>query len=207
MYGHVVIFAKAPALGTVKTRLAAGIGDVAACALYRNWSRALIRQIGGDARWRTFLAVSPDAQAFQTGSWPNVWPSDMVRLPQGPGDLGARMSRCFRCLPPGPAVIVGSDIPDLECRHVAQAFDRLRVHDAVFGPADDGGYWLIGVSNRCRKCVSLENVRWSTEHALEDTIAALGPDKKIGMLTDQLADIDTKEDLDAWRRNSTAKLG
>ena len=107
--------------------------------------------------------------------------------------------------PPGPALIVGSDIPDLETGHIASAFRMLMSHDAVFGPADDGGYWLIGLSARARHSVALDGVRWSTEHALADTIKCLGPACKTGLLTERLADIDTVDDLEAWQRGRDSR--
>ena len=201
MHKQVVIFAKAPKLGAVKTRLAAGIGAVEACRLYRLWSAAVIRRIARDPRWQTALAVSPDLEAHSAG-WGAIWPIDIARRPQGTGDLGARMARAFRNGAPGPCLIVGSDIPDLQPQHLYQAFDALGAHDAVFGPADDGGYWLIGLSPRLRSHVTLEGVRWSTEHALADTIKALGAGKKIALLPDCLADIDTAADLMAWREQT-----
>ncbi len=200
MYKQVIIYAKAPKLGTVKTRLAAGVGLVEACRLYRLWSADVIRRIARDRRWQTRIAVSPDVEAASAG-WGATWPIEISRQPQGTGDLGSRMARTFRNGAPGPCLIVGSDIPDLQPQHLDQAFDALGGHDAVFGPADDGGYWLIGVSPRLRPHVRLDGVRWSTEHALADTINALGARKKIALLPDRLADIDTEADLRAWREN------
>ncbi len=199
MYKQVIIFAKAPKLGTVKTRLAAGVGSVAAVAYYRQWSASVIRRISSDSRWRTHIAVSPDTEVSTNTGWGGVWPRQVRRIPQGGGDLGQRMSRCFREAQPGPVIIVGSDIPDLTGSHIETAFRMLMSHDAVFGPADDGGYWLIGLSARARKHVLLKNVRWSTEHALDDTLASLGPACSVGMLTERLADIDTVDDLRAWQ--------
>ena len=122
---HVVVFAKAPRMGQVKRRLARGIGPVAALAFYRRSLDQLLRRLGGDSRWRTWIAVTPD-QAALAG---RPWPAGIPRLPQGGGDLGVRMGRCFRHLPPGPAVIVGSDIPDLRAQHIAGAFRALGTHD------------------------------------------------------------------------------
>ncbi len=197
---HVIIFAKAPVLGTVKTRLAAGIGSVMATCLYRTWSARVIRRLAADTRWHTALALSPDSYANGSQSWPACWPHHIDHMAQGSGDLGRRMSGRFKGLPPGDAVIVGSDIPDLEPRHIAAAFKALGRCDAVFGPASDGGYWLIGLTNRLRQRASFEGVRWSTEHAQADTIRKLGADKNVCILTEQLADIDTVDDLNAWKR-------
>ncbi len=96
-------------------------------------------------------------------------------LRKGAGDLGQRMARIFAALAPGPAIIVGSDIPDLRAEDVAHAFRALRRADAVLGPAHDGGYWLIGLA-RTKLARALEKpIRWSSPHALADTRLALGP--------------------------------
>src|ERR671932_477084 len=77
-------------------------------------------------------------------------------------DLGARMERPLRELPPGPVAIVGSDIPGIEPKHVAAAFRRLAARDDfVFGPAPDGGFWLVGARRR-RPPRGFPGVRWST---------------------------------------------
>ena len=79
-----IVFARAPRLGTVKRRLAAGIGAMAALRFYRGQLRRLLRQVGQDRRWRTELAVTPDRVR---------WPSGLPMHPQGRGDLGQRMHR------------------------------------------------------------------------------------------------------------------
>ena len=83
-------------------------------------------------------------------------------------------------------------------QHIAKAFSALHGKDAVFGPADDGGYWLIGLAN-CRASIpagALKNVRWSTEHALADSIASFEP-LRIGQ-AQTLSDVDTVADLKAF---------
>ena len=70
-------------------------------------------------------------------------------------------------------VIIGSDIPNIERADIANAFHQLGRHDAVFGPAPDGGYWLVGQSRRRTVLQMFDNVRWSSEHALADTMANL----------------------------------
>ena len=134
------VMAKEPRLGKVKSRLARDIGWVGATAFHRRTLDHLIGRLRFERRWNTVLAVTPDAAL-----WNNCWPSGVALWAQGPGDLGARMGRLMRDLPPGPAVIVGSDIPGIKQAHIARAFRLLGSHDAVFGPADDGGYWLIGL--------------------------------------------------------------
>ncbi|MSO89230.1 MAG: glycosyltransferase [Rhodospirillaceae bacterium] len=196
---HLVIFAKAPVLGQVKRRLAGGIGAVAALRFYRSTLTGLIRRVGRDRRWNCWLAVTPDRLARPGQSWSHGLPV----LPQGTGDLGARMARVPRRLPPGPAVIIGSDIPAIESAHVARAFVLLNRHDAVFGPAADGGYWLVGLHNRRLPFRLFSKVRWSTADALADTLAGLPSRWRIACC-DNLHDIDDADGLAAWRNRSPA---
>ena len=171
---QLVIFLRAPLRGAVKRRLARDIGDGAAVDFYRRNAAATIRRLGVDPRWRLILAVTPDR--FAPGR--AFWDPRHERMPQGPGGLGERMGRVFRQRPPGPVVIIGSDIPGITRDHIAAAFQRLAAHEAVFGPAADGGYWLVGLARRCLAAGPLSlrlfrDVRWSTEHALADTRANL----------------------------------
>ncbi len=162
---HLVIMAKAPRLGAVKTRLARDIGAVAALRFYRLTLKDTIRRLGRDPRWRTWVAITPDTVLRGP-----AWSQRLSIIPQGRGDLGRRMQRIFDRLPPGPAIIVGCDIPNLHAHHVADAFRRLGSAGFVFGPATDGGYWLVGAKRFRRTPGLFRNVRWSTEHALADTL-------------------------------------
>jgi rSAM/selenodomain-associated transferase 1 len=191
---HVVVFAKAPRLGTVKRRLAAGIGAVAALRFHRTNTDALLWRLSSDPRWRCRLAITPDR--FAVG--PRFWRCGAPRLPQGGGDLGTRMERALRALPPGPVLIVGADIPGIGREQIARAFRVLAEKDFVFGPAPDGGYWLIGARRR-RQPRILRGVRWSTEAALADTLASLPKGMSVGYV-ETLEDIDTAEEYRRWRR-------
>ncbi len=193
---HLVIFVKAPRLGRVKRRLAADIGAVAALMFYRRTAGKVVRRLSRDTRWRTWLAVTPDS-AIQGGSWP----AGGTRIPQGVGDLGQRMFRPMRRLPPGPVVIVGTDIPELDSRHIAAAFAALGRHDAVFGPAPDGGYWLVGLARRARRRDVFRQVRWSTRHALADTLANLPSTWSVKFLT-PLEDVDDGVSFLRWRQRA-----
>ncbi len=189
---HLVIFLRAPQVGAVKRRLAwgaGGIGAAAACRFYRRNTGAVLQRIAYDRRWRTWLAVSPDA----TVRTPAVWPGRLARLPQGGGDLGRRMARVLARLAPGPVAIVGSDIPDLAKPHIAVAFAALGSHDAVFGPAPDGGYWLAGFRRRPAPIDPFAGVRWSSAHALRDTLANIPGSARVAFL-ETLRDVDTPQD-------------
>ena len=194
---HLVIMVRAPQMGQVKRRLAHDMGAVRALRFYRVCSERLLRRLSRDPRWTTWLAVTPDVIRFR----PRLWPKGMRRVAQGGGDLGTRMDRILRVLPPGPVVIVGSDIPGIEARHVARAFRLLGSHHTVFGPAADGGYWLVG-ARRSPRCSDLfGNVRWSGEHALADTLTNLGADPDTAFV-ETLSDVDRPEDYRDWKKNS-----
>jgi rSAM/selenodomain-associated transferase 1 len=194
MRRHLVVFAKAPMLGRVKSRLAAGIGATAALAFYRRALAGLLRRVGRDPRWRTALAVAPDSAARHR----RLWPMALPRIGQGRGDLGLRMGRVLRDWPRGPVVIVGADIPDISAAHVWSAFHALGTRDVVFGPAADGGYWLVGARRGPPLPRIFADVRWSTRHALADTRANLRG-RNVTLLQ-RLDDIDDAAGYRRWRR-------
>ena len=193
-----VIMVKEPLPGLVKTRLGRDLGMTAAAWWFRHQTRALIRRVQ-DPRWQVVLAVAPDRAGLSS----RVWPAHLPRWPQGRGDLGDRMGRMLRSAPAGPVCVIGADIPGVTAARVADAFCALGSHDAVFGPAPDGGYWLVGLK-RARPVPPrlFENVRWSTEHALADTVATL-PDHRIAQVA-TLRDVDTIDDLPMTKRGARA---
>lgn len=194
---QLIIMVKEPRPGRVKTRLARDIGQTKAAWWFRHQCRRLIRRVGTDPRWDTCLAVSPDRAGLQS----RIWPSHIARHPQGQGDLGQRMGRIFRSYASGPLVIIGADIPEIQTSDIEAAFEALGQHDAVLGPAPDGGYWLIGLARRGGQVPRslFEKVRWSTEWAMQDTIQSLGPAPRIALLR-SLRDIDTLADLQAYEK-------
>jgi uncharacterized protein len=168
---RVVIFAKAPRLGTVKTRLAASLGDVQTLAFYQSvLSQTAERLRSGP--WQLVIAVTPDQAVNDT----ELWPADIHRIPQGQGDLGARMGRLL-----------------------ALATTESRKADLVLGPASDGGYWLIGAACPPSRLL-FDDVRWSTEHARADTVRNAGTARVV--IVDQLDDVDTAQDYDRYRSTS-----
>ena len=119
-------------------------------------------------------------------------------MSQGLGGLGARMQRICDSFGRGPLIIVGTDIPFVTREMIARAFRVLRGADAVFGPAEDGGYWLVGLRRRPRTLAPFENVRWSSPNALADTLANLRGRRVAYAGT--LFDIDTGEDCRRFQR-------
>jgi rSAM/selenodomain-associated transferase 1 len=189
MRRYLIVMVKEPRPGRVKTRLGRDIGMVAAAWWFRHQVARLLRQLD-DPRWQVVLAVAPDHAGLKSG----VWPDHLPRVAQGPGDLGDRMGRLLRGMPPGPVCIIGADVPGITPTSIARAFAALGRCDAVFGPAVDGGYWLVGLKRvQAVPSTLFHGVRWSTEHALSDTMKTL-PDARIAQV-DILRDVDTVSDL------------
>jgi rSAM/selenodomain-associated transferase 1 len=191
MRRHLVLFVRAPSLGGGKRRLAREIGDVATVRFERLMIALLLRRLAHDRRWRLRIAVTPDKARHA-----RHWRRSIETVGQGGGDLGVRMRRALTDCPPGPVVLVGGDIPALAAGHVAAAFRLLGSHDLVFGPAEDGGFWLIGARHPRHLPPLFEQVRWSGPYALADTLAGLPRRMSVGF-ADRLEDVD---DGEAYRR-------
>lgn len=180
-----------PQVGVGKRRLARDVGDLAAWRFYRNSLKGLLRRLGRDPRWEVCFAITPDRALLNVAGLPE----QVTVIPQGGGDLGQRMGRMLRRFPRGPVVIVGSDIPAILPKHLEQAFRTLGGKSWVFGPAADGGYWLVGASRRpcLRMPLPFEAVRWSSPETLHDTLSGLRG-ASFGLL-EELDDIDSGADL------------
>lgn len=179
---------KEPAVGRVKTRLAREVGGVRAASFYRVNSAALLRRVGQTGRWRTELGVTPDRAVASP-----VWPSALPRRAQGGGDLGKRMQRVMDSIPPGPVVVIGTDVPAVKPNHIHAALKALGRHDAVVGPSPDGGYWLFGLKRRPRVPRAFGSVAWSSREALTQTLANLSGLSVASIVS--LADVDEAQDL------------
>ncbi len=197
---HLVIMAKFPQAGAVKTRLARQVGTAAAVRFARTNTAALLRRLATDRRWRCRLAVAPDRMAQ-----PHLWPGWPVVTGQGGGGLGARMQRLFDTMPPGPVIIVGNDIPAIRPAHIAAAFRALERADMVFGPAVDGGFWLTGQKRRPRVLAPFAGINWSTDHVLADVLDNLCG-RRIA-LAEALSDVDSARDFRRWLRDEKIHAG
>jgi rSAM/selenodomain-associated transferase 1 len=177
-----IVFARAPRLGTVKRRLAREIGDRAALRFHVGTLGAMLRDLRADGRFDVVLAITPSRARMR------VLPG-IQTIPQGRGDLGERMSRALARFKR--VALIGCDIPEARAADVHDAFRALGVADAVFGPTADGGYWLIALGPR-RPADLFGSARWSTEHALADTLRQFRR-HRVGFIR-QLYDVDTASD-------------
>lgn len=192
-----VIFARTPVPGEVKTRLAADVGLERALEAYRELTELTLKVARQVRKCEVVVCFTPaDAEGAMRD-----WLGDEVRYePQSAGDLGERMAHAIRArLAEGAqrVVVVGTDCPGLDRRTLDRAFEALARVDVVVGPATDGGYYLIGV--RADHPELFADIPWSTNQTLARTLAAA---KKKGLAMDVLDimwDVDTGVDLLRWK--------
>ncbi|MEO7265173.1 MAG: TIGR04282 family arsenosugar biosynthesis glycosyltransferase [Ferruginibacter sp.] len=187
-----IIFIRKPELGKVKTRLAAQVGAESALDIYK---RLLdhTRVIASAAACDKYIFVTEPLQITD-------WKSFMEEI-QISGSLGEKMQHAFLLLfKKGyqKMVIIGSDCPHLQTTHIEKAFELLAHNDLVAGPANDGGYYLLGLKKIYPAL--FENKPWSTGLVMEETIATA---MKLGLsykLLETLTDVDEEKDLPlSWR--------
>ncbi|MBG8553697.1 TIGR04282 family arsenosugar biosynthesis glycosyltransferase [Hymenobacter guriensis] len=196
--GHLLVFARYPELGKVKTRLAADIGPAAALAVYQE---LLIHTQAVAAPLpvaKTVWLVAPGPTADLSESW-----TDYELQLQPPGDLGARMHAAFAhafAQGAGRVLIIGTDCPGLTTAHLQTALEALRTHDVVLGPAADGGYYLLGLTRLYPELFA--DKPWSTATVRAETLRdAAGLGLRVHLLP-ELHDVDTAADLARWRNPS-----
>lgn len=191
---RLVIFAKAPQPGAVKTRLIPALGADGAAALARAMLAHTLQQALTAGLDAVELCLSP---APGDPAWHGVLlPSGVTCTAQGDGDLGERMDRAMQralTLHAGPVLLIGTDCPELDSSHLREAARQLAHHDAVLQPVADGGYILIGLRAPCPAI--FRHMAWSTSSVATDTLqrlTALGLSVWLGPV---LHDIDEAADL------------
>lgn len=187
-----LVFAKAPRPGAVKTRLARSIGDGAAAEVYRRMGRLVVDQMASAPATVT-VCHAPDEAATEVRDWLGAAPARY--WPQGGGDLGARMSRMFdRAFESSERVaVIGTDAPAVDAETIRRALMALDSADVVLGPSRDGGYYLMALRRPQPRLFT--DIGWSTPSVMEDTAArarSLGLD--VTFLEVQ-SDVDTAADL------------
>jgi rSAM/selenodomain-associated transferase 1 len=185
----ILVLAKYPEPGRVKTRLAATAGPERAATLYRRWIEvvlAALQPLRGRARLVCYFDGAPRASFAAWEGLADDW------WPQPAGDLGERLAAGFRRgLAGGPVIAVGTDCLEMDAALVGGVFDLLAAgRDAVFGPTPDGGYYLVGMSAELPGLFT--GVRWSGPHTLEDHLSRC---REQGWSYDLLP---ARHDIDTW---------
>jgi rSAM/selenodomain-associated transferase 1 len=183
-----IIFAKSPEAGNVKTRLAGHIDDEERLRLYTSMLDDTLKKLRDIPGADTFISYAGSEGYFRKFG--------LRMFPQSEGDLGEKMHLDIsKVLGMGyeKAVLVGVDIPGLSADIITNAFKLLDGCDVVFGPASDGGYYLVGLKTAVEEIFT--GIQWSTRTTLRETLSKA---KEAGLsidLTDILSDIDRPEDL------------
>ncbi|MEO1029850.1 MAG: TIGR04282 family arsenosugar biosynthesis glycosyltransferase [Bacteroidota bacterium] len=183
----VIVFVKNIKLGTVKTRLAKTIGDYGAFEVYSELVKI--------TEFATSKLNIDKRIYFSNAIIDSKWPNEYKAVQQG-RDLGERMLNAFKDgFEAGykKIVLIGSDLPDINETHIEKGIKALDENDVVFGPAEDGGYYLVGLSE-LEPSIFLDKP-WSQSHLLEVTLKQLYTNHKKVDILDTLNDIDTYEDL------------
>ncbi len=207
---HLGLFAKFWQPGTVKTRLAASIGDSAACKLYHAFVFHLLEQLADSGDTRGVVFSPPEKESDFRDSVPAVW----SLCPQSKGDLGTRMRNFFETqfqmmeeanvnAAVNKIVVIGADCPQLDSKVIENAFTQLDEVPVVLGPSTDGGYYLIAMSGQCRNI--FDDIAWSTERVLEQTAQQLTSKDIPFRLLQPLTDVDEIESLQALESELTTR--
>ena len=188
----ILLLAKAPRPGSVKTRLARDIGDAAAAAAYREVGSSVAAAVGAEFDL-TVWYDPPDAEREMRD-----WLGEHEYLSQRGGDLGERMALAFEthfARGDRPVLAIGADTPGVGAPLIREAVRALREEDVVLGPALDGGYYLLGLNRPAPQL--FQGVPWGTARVLQVTVAlCVAHDLGVGRLA-PLRDLDTVADLEA----------
>ncbi|MGQ0792517.1 MAG: TIGR04282 family arsenosugar biosynthesis glycosyltransferase [Deltaproteobacteria bacterium] len=189
-----IVFVKYPEPGKVKTRLARDIGREGATEIYRLMAERVVERVCASVNYATALFFDPSERQEDFRRWLG---GDRTLIPQRGESLGGRMATAFNeVFTSGAqrAVIIGTDCLGVSEETVAQALRKLDVADIVIGPAEDGGYYLLGLKSALPAI--FDGIEWSTERVFAQTIERV---RDLGLscaLLDTKRDIDTIADID-----------
>ncbi|MGA7839253.1 MAG: TIGR04282 family arsenosugar biosynthesis glycosyltransferase [Ignavibacteriaceae bacterium] len=197
----VIVFAKYPDDGNVKTRLAKTTGDKFATEFYKLCAQHTFRELNNlpEKTIKIYLFFVEGIDNEKIKSWVDY---NFLFRPQSGKNLGEKMYNAFTEIFENGferVVIIGTDLPDISSGIIMEAFAALENNDAVIGPSTDGGYYLLGIKSPKEELFS--KIDWSTESVYQQTLdKLLNANMEVKTLT-ELVDIDTEEDLIDWLSN------
>jgi rSAM/selenodomain-associated transferase 1 len=194
----VIIFAKYPQKGNVKTRLAKDRGEDFATEFYRTCAEHFFSEVLklNNKIFTPIIFCYGKTEVEMVSGWTG---KEFMVKPQIHGELGDRMSASFREIFSkdfSKAVIIGTDVPDINSNLINAAAAKLDEHDIVIGPSSDGGYYLLGMKRLLPEI--FKDIEWSTSLVLQKTLDKIRLLNLTVGLLDELIDIDTEHDLNNW---------
>ncbi|MEM9544296.1 MAG: TIGR04282 family arsenosugar biosynthesis glycosyltransferase [Cyanobacteria bacterium P01_E01_bin.42] len=197
---RLVIFTRYPEPGKTKTRLIPALGAEGAAELQRQMTEHTLKQAQKLLESRS-LSIEIHFSGGTEESMRSWLGSEWVYFPQATGDLGKRIQTAFEKAffeEMTRVVIIGIDCPDLNSDRLSEAFKSLYRRDLVLGEADDGGYYLVGLSRYIPQL--FQRINWGTAQVWQQTIAIA---ESLGLAISKLpvlSDVDYPEDLKIWER-------
>jgi len=185
----IIVFAKNPVKGRVKTRLARSVGEDQALEVYQKLLK-VTESATQNSRLDTWVFFTDEIDHKR-------WPASKKFIQQGT-DLGERMQHAFDQafkFHYESVVLIGSDLPDMHEGLLLSAFEALKHQPVVFGPAADGGYYLLGLQKMIHSI--FHEKPWSTKNLLSETLSELDEKQLNYAILETLNDIDTAEDLES----------
>lgn len=193
---NLIIFVKYPERGKVKTRLADEIGDEKATRIYSIISKYIIKKFSNSKDYNTTVFYSPRDRKSEIEDWLKQFSLEL--FPQNGNTLGERISNAFENIISRGArnvVIIGTDCVHITLEDIDSTFEILNenVPHVVIGPANDGGYYLLGTNIYIKELFS--DIDWSTQRVLNQTIEKVNNSKLNYTLKNELSDIDYMKDI------------
>ena len=199
----IIVFARFPTKGKVKTRLAKTLGGKFAKDFYKICAEHTFNEIlkihKNDTRKFIFYSDEKDREKIK--KWTH---SKFLLSPQKGKDLGEKMQNAFQTVfnnGVSKTLIIGTDLPEISSEIINRSFELLNNNDIVIGPATDGGYYLLGMKNVYKELFT--NLPWSTDKLFENTIDIINKLNLSISYLPRLSDIDTEEDLKYWLNQET----
>jgi len=197
----IIVFTKFPVEGKVKTRLAKNMGNKFAVSFYRVCAEHTFKELikVKETGSELFLFCSEENEIEQVMNWAG---NNFNYYSQQGNDLGLKMYNAFETVfKKGykKVIIVGTDAPDVSMNLVQSVISVLDNYSVVIGPANDGGYYLLGFKSKLIDLFS--GIEWSTDSVFNSTIEKLNNSKTHYFVVDELTDIDTLEDLQNWLKH------
>jgi rSAM/selenodomain-associated transferase 1 len=192
-----LVFVRVPEVGRVKTRLVGTLSEECVCQLYKCFVEDILATLS-NREYDISICYDPPEGRQQMISWLG---SSFSFMPQRGVSLGERMENAFTAVfseGVEQAVLIGSDLPDLDATIIDEAFEGLKNHDLVVGPAVDGGYYLIGFNAGSFSPKIFHGIPWGTNQVFDITAALITKSNLSMHLLPKWQDIDTHDDLKAF---------